>query len=467
MHEVTCTHCGQVLQISPDACRCSRCGEDLRALIPPHRAAAYFYRRSADLAARGDLPSALAECERGLAFGESSELRLLAAILAKRMGDAATVRAHVAAIPVDDRLRQEAEWLVRSQPRKGEGDAGVTSANGQPANGKSSSAPARNPSMQASEPFEPQQHAPQHPVSQSNGTQTLPSQPVAPNNSGYAAPGNGVHTLISTPAPQPAKGAAVPAPPPSAPPQRETSDAVPRTALWAQRVWGFVALIMLVIAGAMGWTLLTGGPDALLSFVPGLVEGTPNRIDAETTLQPTIPAALLLPTPTPDGGAAALPGAAAGATTGAVTGTVLAPAAGDAQADAPAVNEPTVATVMDLPAVLQASGRPDLALLPVAANIEDHRVRLTGVVTNTAARLDIIGLVQKVSGTSEVVADELQVHLPSSYVVEPGDSLWSIADKFYGPDATSVSTLYEANRDVLPSAQSLQVGMTLQLPRIQ
>ena len=66
MHEVICSHCGRYVHITPDATRCTMCGEDLSALLPERYAASYFYRRAADLAARGDLPSAVAEAERGL-----------------------------------------------------------------------------------------------------------------------------------------------------------------------------------------------------------------------------------------------------------------------------------------------------------------------------------------------------------------------------------------------------------------
>ncbi|OUC08297.1 hypothetical protein RY27_09855 [Litorilinea aerophila] len=52
--------------------------------------------------------------ERGLVLVDSAELRLLAAILAKRLGRFEQMRRHVAAIPVDDSLRPEAEWLIRS-----------------------------------------------------------------------------------------------------------------------------------------------------------------------------------------------------------------------------------------------------------------------------------------------------------------------------------------------------------------
>lgn len=115
MVEVTCFHCGHVAHISPDVERCAVCSADLRHLITPEIASHYFYDRAAQMAAGGEVTLALLEVERGLAYYPTSELYLLGAILAQRLGDAGQVRRHVAAIPVDDVLRPEAEWLLRSQ----------------------------------------------------------------------------------------------------------------------------------------------------------------------------------------------------------------------------------------------------------------------------------------------------------------------------------------------------------------
>lgn len=115
MYEVTCFHCGHLAHISPDVERCAVCGADLRHLITPDYAARYFYDRAAQMAAAGELTLALLEVERGLDYQPSSELHLLAAILAQRLGDHGQMRRHVSSIPVDDVLRPEAEWLLRSQ----------------------------------------------------------------------------------------------------------------------------------------------------------------------------------------------------------------------------------------------------------------------------------------------------------------------------------------------------------------
>ncbi|MCB0126333.1 MAG: hypothetical protein KDE58_28945, partial [Caldilineaceae bacterium] len=119
MQEVVCFNCGRIVHISPDAELCSVCGENLRELIHPAYASRYFYDRAANLVAGSDLLQALREVDRGLNYQASSELRLLGAILSQQMGDFEQMRRHVAAVPVDDVLRSEAEWLLRShQERK-------------------------------------------------------------------------------------------------------------------------------------------------------------------------------------------------------------------------------------------------------------------------------------------------------------------------------------------------------------
>ncbi|MDA0848178.1 MAG: LysM peptidoglycan-binding domain-containing protein [Verrucomicrobia bacterium] len=53
--------------------------------------------------------------------------------------------------------------------------------------------------------------------------------------------------------------------------------------------------------------------------------------------------------------------------------------------------------------------------------------------------------------------------VPKSYVVQPGDTLSKISEKFYGT-ANRWNDIYQANRDTLPSARSLKVGQELLIP---
>ena len=50
-----------------------------------------------------------------------------------------------------------------------------------------------------------------------------------------------------------------------------------------------------------------------------------------------------------------------------------------------------------------------------------------------------------------------------SYTVEAGDSLWAIAQRFYG-DGNQWSRIYEANRDQLDNPDTIQPGQVLRIP---
>jgi nucleoid-associated protein YgaU len=118
MQEVTCPQCENIVHITPDSPLCSICGTDLDELVSPEFAAGYFYKRASDMATGGRKQQALTEVNRGLTYNDTSDLRLLGAILANQLGDFGQMRNHVAAIPVDDALREEGEWILRSHQAK-------------------------------------------------------------------------------------------------------------------------------------------------------------------------------------------------------------------------------------------------------------------------------------------------------------------------------------------------------------
>lgn len=49
------------------------------------------------------------------------------------------------------------------------------------------------------------------------------------------------------------------------------------------------------------------------------------------------------------------------------------------------------------------------------------------------------------------------------YVVQPGDTLWSIAQRLYG-DGKLWKVIYEANRDRIPAVSEMKVGTELRIP---
>jgi nucleoid-associated protein YgaU len=70
---------------------------------------------------------------------------------------------------------------------------------------------------------------------------------------------------------------------------------------------------------------------------------------------------------------------------------------------------------------------------------------------------------QETSVGEEMLRSNISV---DTYLVKPGDSLWSIAAKpeIYGK-ATGWRRIFEANRDTLSSPDRVRPGMTLQIPR--
>ena len=121
-------------------------------------------------------------------------------------------------------------------------------------------------------------------------------------------------------------------------------------------------------------------------------------------------------------------------------------------------------TPYDLASMLTIMGKNDLAGLPVEARFRDSTLILNGTVGMASERRDLIEFAQTIEGVSEVNAIGLQVRTPPTYIVQSGDTLWLISFKFYGDDSQRIAQIFEANRDVMNSANDLRVGMELKMP---
>ncbi len=400
MQEVVCFNCGRIVHISPDAELCSVCGENLRELIHPAYASKYFYDRAATMAAGSDLLQALREIDRGLSYHPSSELRLLGAILSQRIGDFEQMRQHVAAVPIDDILRTEAEWLLRAHQQRQRAQRTATRT---PA-AQRAAPPALVPltpfdeGLQLPMPLAQNERAPGHPPTATNAAQR---------------PGN-------------------------------------------RRVGFYFALLLLAAVTA---GLALSSRENGRAFLPWLNvpsdsagDGTPNdaevvvpvhRADTETTAED---APILLPTATPVGvpGDVVLvaPEPMAESTIGALVVNPLQP--------------------FDLATYLNAQGRPDLAALGVIASSQEGSVRLEGFVPAFMARQDLIELMEAAPGVSSVSGANILVRLPPTYTVAAGDTLWAISYYFYGED--KIAEIIAANRASLPASNMLTIGQELQIP---
>ena len=387
MPAVTCFQCGHTVEISPDAERCELCGTNLRRLISAEQASRYFYRRAADLSAKGDVGEAQNEVQRGLAYQPSSELHLLGAILCKRQARYDDMRHHIAAIPVDDVLRGAAEWMLRSHQAR---------------------------QRQSPDPRRAQEQAPP------------PDDELLP-------------TLMDEVRPSPHK-------------------APPRSRLPA--LVAFMAMMALLVL--LGWYFWQEQPSWLAGLLPAPSVAAP-------AAQPILPA--------PEKAAATLvPVELVAPTTAVATATELPPTPTVAvapdlakQAAEPIAASSPEAVVQsksyDLRTVLIEAQRPDLAE-NVTGRLEGGTLVIEGSVASEAARAELEELVLRLPGVDAVSVVNVLVRPPATYTVQEGDNLWTISLELYGtPDR--IEDLFAANRDILPSANALSVGMVLQVPPVE
>ena len=388
MQEVVCYTCGRIVHISPDAELCSVCGENLRELLHPVHASKYFYDRAAKLAASDQLLPALQEIDRGLRYQPSSELRLLGAILAKRIGDFAQMRYHVAAIPVDDVLRPEGEWLLRShQSRQRELREATKSG-----------AIIRNETVGAA-------------VEIPNAMQPM-----------LAASGRFRYGMA-------------------------------------------LAGVLLVILFGGGWWF------GALPFGRLQPVGQGETVDANPRVTPAQQPSPSQPTNTP------LPAAEATLVlTPTVTITPDVPAnfaevqptaTPDEFANIDITDTVRLGTVQlfDLAGYLQQQNRPDLAELGVTATQQEGVLALQGIVPSFEQQQTLLEIAKSVPGVTEVNAVDLLLRPAANYVVQPGDTLWDISYRLYGEN--QIAELLAVNRDILPSAELLDVGMVLKVPPLE
>ncbi|MCC6169345.1 MAG: LysM peptidoglycan-binding domain-containing protein [Caldilineaceae bacterium] len=376
MQKVTCFHCGNVVRISPDKSLCPECGEDLQHLLDPDFVASYFHSRARELADQGDATAALAQIERGLTYAAGAELHLLAAILAQQIGRYDLMRHHVAAIAVDDTLRPEAEWLLRSH------QARQRALRGQP---------------QPAGPLE--------------GASALLDDLLGRNQDA------------------------------AAPPMRPLQALWPALAVMA--ILGLAALVYMAFGGAdrLPQTADVSHPRPTPQE-PGAAAGATQTPSVEPDLLPT-------PTLTPD-----------------IPNDVV---QGPTAAIADSSPRPVViieADRFDLAGYLRRTGHPELAELGVDALLQGTTLLLRGVVQLDQQRRALLDAVATAPGVTEVNAVDLLLRPLPTYVVQEGDTLWTIMYNIYG-NADRMQELIDLNLEVMPSPELLSPGMELKIPPLQ
>jgi hypothetical protein len=407
MQVVTCFQCASQAQIAPNAYHCPFCGEDLQHLLLPETVVDFFQASAYALSERGELGAALAEAERGLTYVDNSELHLLAAILSKQLGRHDRMRQHVAAIPVDDSLRSEAEWLLRSHQDRT----------------RALHEAARQPRSQSPTPL---------PILSAPGTTFL-------------------EELL---------GGAAPA---AATNQRTYGQAVASVAIVVVAVilvaasWWWIGPGTLTGNRWLGGELSSADGTAATSTQPAVQPATPSQAVSTDTpavqVVNDIPTAVVLPTATP---------------TSAVPANLVQVAAQTPEvADSNPRRVMVVETnIFDLRRYLNDQGYPELAALAIDARLQGDVLVLQGIVHLDIQRRDLLEITAAIPGVREINAVDLLLRPQPTYVVQEGDTLWSIVYNIYG-DVEMLDEFAAYNQAILPSPDALAQGLELKVLPVQ
>jgi hypothetical protein len=405
MQAVTCFQCAHETTIAPDAYLCHHCSADLQHFLLPETVAEYFQGRAHDSSERGELGAALAEAERGLTYADSSELHLLAAILAKQLGRHDRMRQHVAAIAVDDSLRSEAEWLLRSHQD-------------------------RERALQ-----EAARHA-QTPL-----PAPLPTRP------------DPAHTFLEE-----LLGGE---PPDPATTKHTHGQAVASVAI--------VVVAVILVAASWWWIgpgTLAGNrlSDDLAALAKNDRESASDPTPLPTIASepsPTVNVQVVESTPT----SPLLPTVMA---TPSVPGNLVqvvaeTPVHADSNPDHVIAVE---SSSFDIRQHLLEQGYLGLAELAIDARLQGETLSLQGIVNFDVQRRELLEIAQAIPGVLEVNAVNLLLRPLPTYTVQVGDTLWSIVYNIYG-DVDRLDEFAAHNRDVLPAPDALAPGIELKVLPVQ
>lgn len=481
--QVTCYRCGSTVEITPISPQCEQCGADLVSLLTPEAHTEAHYRQAVKLALAGNHLAALEAVQQGLAIADSSDLHLLAALIHQKEGQFDQMRRHVAAIPADDVLRREGEWLLRSHQEK---QSLLRQRQKRAASQSGEESEQAAPPATASE-FEhfpaPDARIPQRRRRSFGWLGTIAVLVLLAALIWWRGP----ETLLADGQDLVAQtqsliafwvGPATPQPPVAIEPSPEepvTSNTGGAVATDQAQTTPTAELQVAKPADAPATPTATTGAAAEASPTSvQAVQSAPVVSEEGSTAQPgaSIPAptatSTAIPTSTPFMDMVAAPSpdeaqAVVGATdTAAETPTAEPVASGDL-AEAIAVLATVESEEIALPEFLAGAGREDLAALPIHAVRTGELLTLEGTVDFTQQREEVIALAAEIPGVERVQAIDLHVRLPATYIVQEGDTLWYIAQKLYG-EGERWTDLYEANRALLGNSSLLTPGLELTVP---
>ena len=430
MH-LACPNCGAPVEVSSSFANCPACDADVASHYTAAEMTRTVYHRALEHYSMGNDEAALEGIQQGIEVLDAPELYLLAALIYRKRGDFKEMREHVAAIPADDVLRGEGEWLLRSHQeqlqlgRREEARRRDRAKGTQLAVGKAS--------RQFSTEYYPA------PLTDKQIAKKGASKPRR-NRLPWAIPiaiallavvfltqgaGDPLLSALRQLRTVPDQLTALFANLGRSEPEVETSPAIgPNT------------------GGELNATAVEVSPTSPPNQPTATSPTTTQAVQQATaaTPEPT-----LAPQPTPTVAQSATPDVAA---------TIVAAARAQSFSLATFLNE---------------QARPDLAALGVraswAAGAPPGELTLAGTTSYASDKNELLELAAQIEGATSINHDELVVELPETYLVQAGENLRQIANRLYG-DPDRWTEIYEANQDLIgEDPNNLWVGLSLSVPR--
>ena len=427
MH-LACPGCGAPVEVTPSFANCPTCDANVAAHYTPAEMTRTIYHRALEHYSMGNEVAALEGIDQGISLLEAPELHLLAALIYRKRGEFKEMREHVAAIPADDILRSEGEWLLRSHQEQ----------------------------LQLGRREEA------HRRGRAKGTQLAVGKASRQFSTEYY------------PAPLDKKQVAT-----------KAVAKIRRNRLpWAIPI-AVVLLVIIIFSRGTGDTPLTALrqlrtiPDELMSIYSSFIRDEPAAVSStgeepatgsQVSTDSQINAAAIEDAPTPVKSSAAPP-----------TPETLPTSEPSQSLPTPAPTEsasPDVAATIiaaarvqsfDLTTFLNEQDRSDLAALGIQAtwapDAPPGELILQGMVTMTSVQTELLELVAEIEGVTSIDNSGLEVDLPETYTVEAGENLRYIALRPYG-DQDRWTEIYEANQDLIgDDPNNLWVGLSLTIPQ--
>ena len=420
MH-LACPECGAPVEVTPSFANCPACDANVASYYTPAEMTRTIYHRALEHYSMGNEVAALEGIDQGITLLEAPELHLLAALIYRKRGEFKEMREHVAAIPADDILRSEGEWLLRSHQEQ----------------------------LQLGRREEARRRG------RTKGTQLAVGKASRQfSTEYYPAPLDKKQVA--------AKGAA-----------KARRSRLP----WAIP---FAALLLVIIflSRGSGDSLLTALqqlrtiPAEFKSVYSSFTRDEPAAVSGEDQEPATDSqfSAAAVDAPAPETSTAAAP-----------TPTTLPTPEPTQPPPTPAATvsaSPDVAATIvaaarvqsfDLTTFLNEQDRTDLAALPIQATwaqgAPPGELVLLGTVTMTSVQTELLELAAEIEGVTSINSSGLEVVLPETYTVRAGENLRHIALRLYG-DQDRWTEIYEANRDLVgDDPNNLWVGLSLTIPQ--